>query len=111
MNTPAVINCKMCGDEFTRTSNSNKYCDKCKKRIKERKKAKKIYTCQCKNCGKIFDSKTKKDYCNTACEESYNQINKPVAKTVNGGKSLDEMAKLCRMEGLSYGQYLTKYGY
>ena len=38
--------CKCCGDRFVKTSNNQKYCDKCKREIKESEVKK------CDYCGK-----------------------------------------------------------
>lgn len=81
MKAKNIIICKECGKECVRTSNSQKVCVDCRKKVK--------YGQYCKS--------------------------EPQSTSKKGGRkkkalSIVEICELAKAEGLTYGQYVTKYG-
>ena len=70
----------------------------------------------CKGCGKEFEPKkgvTYQLYCSKECRKSNQPYYKPLKKrkVKNLGEDLAKINAKARAEGLSYGQYVAKYGY
>ena len=97
----------MCGAEFERKYFSQKHCsDKCRIKWSYSRRAKdniKTYTCEW--CGLLFDSDRKRKFCSDKCRLI--AYKKRKSKNDNG---LDQITKLAREAGLSYGQYVNKMG-
>ena len=113
--------CRWCGKEFTAKYNSSQYCSsECKKSknkamLKWSKKPN--YTIKCAWCGEIFSAGRKRKYCCYLCSlRGTGKIN-GIAKHQKGKHKIDkpftsieEVAKICGEQGISYGQYMTRYG-
>ena len=108
-----TVKCLCCGKEFVREHNAQKHCSaKCRIAWNTSKEAKakyniKMYTCSW--CGITFESPQKKKYCSDECRVlSYKgKRKKPKRQTA---LSIQEVSKLAREAGLSYGQYVAKMG-
>ena len=105
--------CPTCGQVFERTYNSQIYCSKKCKQINANKKGyvpttKPLKDMSCKWCGSVFQAAYKRKYCTTDCRDMANGKRKKQKEPV---KSLVEIAKLSRELGMTYGQYMAKYGY
>ena len=112
---PSIIkrNCVVCGKEFevptTRNGAKRKYCSaECRRKVLNEKQK---YARQhvCKFCGKLLPDGTTK-YCSMDCE--HKAINNGARKRGRPRKplSIGEICILARAEGLTYGQYVSKYG-
>lgn len=112
----AIKICACCGTEFEPRNNAVKFCSsKC--RIQKHKELHKLsvlrsfniskYTC--KQCGKEFKSKVKKDFCCAGCENIYAANRKE--RNRKNASEIVKLNDLARKEGLTYGQYMAKYGY
>lgn len=102
--------CPVCGKKFVKEKNAQRFCsEKCRKAYNRRKPENDTFKeYQCKWCGKIFKYDRKKDYCSDDCRLRANGRRKKSRKKAK--VSLEEIAKRCREENLSYGQYVAKYG-
>ena len=105
--------CLVCGKKFevptTRNGAKRKYCSaECRRKVLNEKKK---YARQhvCKFCGKLLPDGTTK-YCSMDCE--HKAINNGARKRGRPRKplSIGEICILARAEGLTYGQYVSKYG-
>ena len=105
--------CPCCGEEFeTKKSengnsrNAQKYCSpQCRKKYASR--AYELKDCTCRWCGKDFKAPKRRKYCSDECRLYANGRGKRKSKT---NKTLIEVAQLAHKEGLTYGQYVAKYG-
>ena len=110
----ATRNCKHCGKEFDTDKNSQTYCSvKCRKL--ERRKNARVEHAQtlpgiCAFCGAKFTGDRKKKYCCDDCRIRHNKRLKPKPRN-KPAQSIADINALARAEGLSYGQYVAKYGY
>lgn len=116
-------NCKLCEKEFMQRASNQIYCSmECKKKafegkykyVREKPQIKKYI---CHYCGKEFESERKKMYCSIKCRSKANSpyarkdefelttLLKPIHK-----KTLSEVARLATEAGLTYGQYVMRYG-
>lgn len=112
----AVKICPCCGVEFVAKNNAVKFCSpKCRIKTNNACRKKRVmryynvakYTC--KYCGKEFQAKVHRDFCSSGCENAYRANRK-----ANNNKNMKEIIRineLARNEGLTYGQYMAKYGY
>lgn len=114
----ATKNCRCCGKEFTPKINASQYCSKqCKRKSKvaqtEEWYKKHNYKLICAWCGETFFAKRKTKFCCTLCslmaKGKINGIARKPGKLVNKKpvKSIEEVARLSREAGLSYGQYMV----
>lgn len=104
------IVCPVCGKKFIKESSAQKHCsDKCRKVYHRKKPMGEILKeYKCAWCGKTFKYDRRKNYCSYDCRRKANGKRKNNRKKAN--VSLEEIAKRCREENLSYGQYVAKYG-
>lgn len=108
--------CKQCGKEFERGkgigNNARKYCsDKCRRKYWRDSDNRVKYhipkTCTCAWCGIVFEAEQKRSYCCYECRiASYR--GKSLRKS--NAEKIAKINQLARDEGLSYGQYVAKYG-
>lgn len=113
----AVKICPYCGEEFVARNNSQKFCSKaCSSKTYQVKRKQEIYdqvfnkrkyTCQW--CGKEFGSNIPREFCNYNCQVAYERKRKK--DSIKNAKELVTINELARKEGLTYGQYMAKYGY
>ena len=106
------MECLCCGKEFIRKKNAQKHCSaECRRKWNSGKEAKAKYypkTYTCGWCGIIFESEHKRKYCSDECRILSLAGRRKSRK--RPALSLEEVAVLSRKEGLSYGQYVAKYG-
>lgn len=106
--------CVACGKEFTPNRGKQIYCSaEC--RIKRNSNKRKIECTQrkfiCQYCKKVFVSKMKKKYCSFECCTKANTKTKTKTRrriTAFPSLSIEQINKLAREQGLTYGQYMTK---
>ncbi len=100
--------CLCCGEQFTTTSNFQKYCNEnCRQKYYYGLAKSKPKTYSCAWCGIVFDAEKKRKFCSDECRlQSYGRGK----KKKKADNSLSKIALLARKEGLSYGQYVAKYG-
>ena len=93
--------CKVCGQDFKKSKKSWVFCsDECRSKNKRKSNAKYEYECEC--CHQIFKSAIEgKKFCSERCRK----IGKK--KKI---MSIEEIAKAARKEGITYGEYVRKYG-
>ena len=109
--------CRECRHIFTTSVNSQMFCSaECRQKAYRKKKA--MPRARCPVCGRIFSiTDTRKKYCSAACRVGLDD-NKPQSGKsgiqgkvlVNTCLSLDEIAKLAREAGMTYGEYVAKNG-
>lgn len=102
--------CPVCNKAFI-GANCAKYCSaKCRKTAARKRKQKEVAEriLICAYCGATFQSAKKRKYCEL-CQEKNRRKRKP-RERVKPKLSIEEVAKLSREEGLSYGEYVKKYG-
>lgn len=109
-----IKKCAACGKEFTPNRGKQIYCSaKC--RIKQSNMREKLsaperkFTCQ--YCKKVFVSKMKKKYCSFECCTKANIKTKTKTRrrtTAFPSLSIEQINKLAREQGLTYGQYMAK---
>lgn len=102
--------CEYCGKEFETSCHNGKFCSmKCRdKAYKERKVRLGERTFYCELCGKAFESDRRRRFCTDECRRKAERGKKKSRKKPK--LSLEQVAKLSREEGLSYGRYVGKYG-
>lgn len=116
--------CKYCGKDMTiEFGNRKSFCnDECYKKFYGVKKAKLV---ACEMCGKPLTGQ-RRTYCSDECQkkskqsERYDEYKKPQATTYpvivkkrgrpKKSTTLAGINELARAEGLTYGQYVGKYG-
>ena len=102
--------CPRCGKEFETESNAQKYCSaKCRRAANRKPKPKKVEKYKCNWCGKEFLSARRKKYCRKECMLYANSRLKVRETKPKKVMSIEEVAKLSREAGLTYGQYVQKY--
>lgn len=103
--------CAICGKKFI-GGNSAKYCSKeCRiemgyRRIKERRP--KVFTCE--YCGMMFHGDRRNKYCSVECRRKADGGRNVKRKKKKTEMSIDQVAKLAREAGLTYGVYVAKMG-
>lgn len=105
--------CKYCGKEFTTDNHRQKYCTvECRDKAYKEKRFKPLGTrvFECEFCGELFEADSKRRFCTPECRLKYERGKRKPKKTKKPKLSLNQVAKLSREEGLSYGQYCAKYG-
>ena len=94
--------CVHCKKRFTTNQNAQKYCsEECK--IVANKQPKGIRTFVCEFCGSRFETDFKRKYCSVECRENAKRSASKCRKPKKPKLSLNQIAKLCREEGMSYG--------
>ena len=111
-----IMECPVCGNEFEKAG-AKKFCSaKCRKaRNKENiRKNHQVYKSpkrfECGWCGLFFESKKKEDYCCEECRQKGENRKRSRGRRTKNTLSIDAIAVAARKEGLSYGQYVAKYG-
>lgn len=109
-----IIKCPMCGKEFEKT-NAQKFCSAtCRKRYNTEKARKKYYTSvkifECGWCGLFFQSGKKEEYCCEECRQKGENRKRSRGRKSKNTLSLEAIAVAAHKEGLTYGQYVAKYG-
>ena len=130
---PHTRTCPVCGAEFVPKSNHQVYCgmlcrEEAARRRKAAKAAKKEYgKGTCPVCGEEFVKETgNQAYCSARCRQLLQNRQKAEARAAErrerqaakkaprrkkpGGQSAASIVREARKEGLSYGQYVAKYG-
>lgn len=114
--------CLFCGKEFLTDDNRKKYCNsECSAAFHAHKKSENHRQARegkrCEVCGKIIVSNRLRKYCSRKCaNKAKNLRNSVIPKSIEIKKSLkpklsiSEINSLARAKGLSYGQYVSKYG-
>ena len=105
--------CGQCGKVFVTTNHNQKYCSvECRDKAYKEKPYKPLGTrvFECEFCGELFEADAKRRFCTPECRRKAEQGKKKIRKPKKPKLSLIDVAKLCREEGLSYGQYVAKYG-
>ena len=105
--------CPVCKKVFI-GANCAKYCSaKCRKTAAKQRKQKEIVERRltCAYCGAVFQSAKKRKYCCEECQRrACGVLKRKPRERVKPKLSIEEIAKLSREEGLSYGEYVKKYG-
>ncbi len=102
--------CSYCNAKFTTEINSKKYCRKqCAVLAARKKRGIPNRKFLCLWCGQIFKAARKRDFCDVPCRNGYKkqlgiylkkETKIPVKITVN------DVAKECKVQGISYGKYV-----
>lgn len=106
--------CPICGKTFEVTEcfeNRRKYCSlDCRNKGYRKKREERTYY-YCKWCGEMLPKNSTHKYCSESCElkatrnSASGRTNK---KRKKKGLSIDEISRLAKAEGLSYGKYVLK---
>lgn len=86
---------------------------KCRKTAAKQRKQKEIAERRltCAYCGAVFQSAKKRKYCCEECQRrACGDLKRKPRERVKPKLSIEEIAKRCREENLTYGQYVAKYG-
>lgn len=104
--------CKSCGKSFTTNANARMFCNsQCAKAKKEKKVKQPIlwhYTCSW--CGCKFKAEKKRKYCTETCRALANGRGAYISKYKSNSKSIAQINEAARAKGLTYGQYVARYG-
>ena len=101
--------CKTCGKQFVSFSNGQKYCsEECRRAYYKQPLGKRTF--ECAFCGNSFEADARRKYCSAECRIKSEASAKKRSKRKKPKLSLNQVAKFCREEGLSYGRYVAKYG-
>ena len=101
--------CPICLKQFQTVKNATKFCSgECKAEFLKQSKKKK---CICAWCNKTFYTLRKKTYCTDVCRLYANaRLSQPVIKKNSKPKiSLNEVARLARECGMTYGKYVQHF--
>lgn len=104
--------CEWCDKPFEPTGNAQKFCSKnCARKAFNARMYNKEKVIVCENCGKEFTTFRRKTYCSDECRlMSYGRVKKQRKKEPPKPKlTLAQVNAMARAEGLSYGQYMTKF--
>ena len=105
--------CEYCGKEFKTTNHNQKYCSaECRDQAYKTRPSKPLGTrvFECEFCGELFKADAKRRFCTVECRRKAERGKKKQTKPKKPKLTLEQVAKLSREEGLSYGQYCVKYG-
>lgn len=115
------MKCINCGKTFKMKFRSNeKYCStECRKDFYKKKKARKCVICgaklegrQMKYCSAKCKNKNLMIYTTAQRKEDFEAMKPKAPKPRKKPRmSIDEIIVMANKEGLSYGQYVAKYGY
>ncbi|MBQ7900736.1 MAG: hypothetical protein IJ365_02075 [Clostridia bacterium] len=105
--------CPICSKEFETTRNAKKFCTEwCRKKANKKDDSSQLKKCVCTWCGGAFYSMRRKSYCSTTCRMLANgrcstpRAKKPAPPAV----SLEQAVALAHAQGMSYGEYVQKFG-
>lgn len=102
------VKCPECGKIFERRGSSHRFCCiECRKKATARELTKHLYY-QCVYCGIGFEKGRETPYCSDECKRKAE--GKPPKARRKKVLSIDEVVRLAKAEGLTYGQYIVKYG-
>ena len=102
-----IKECEWCGKEFVRRRNSQKYCSaKCRNANRNHRLYDEGKTCLI--CLKPLP-KGRSKYCSDECFKKIKTV--PKFTPTEKKSTIAEINAKARAEGLSYGQYMAKYGY
>lgn len=112
-NTPRLLKCPVCEENFLTVKNAQKYCSKkCKQRAKyeSNKKARlqNMVPNWCKVCGKPFTKERKSDFCSDHCEKLDEIRRKHALHRKKDGLTMEQALKLCKKYKCTYGQLMVK---
>jgi predicted nucleic acid-binding Zn ribbon protein len=101
--------CPTCGKEFYTDTNAKKYCSKkCQKKLVIKKEP--MRKCTCAWCGAVFTTPRRRTYCTEECRLFANgktrESRKPKPKKPLF--SLEQVARMAKEAGLTYGMYVQK---
>jgi hypothetical protein len=104
--------CPLCQNEFVTGQNAQVYCSaRCRRGMyaKQRREKQSSRKFTCAYCGVIFEADKKRKYCCEDCRLKMNgrRLAKPKARK-KASLSLEQVAKLSREAGMSYGEYVQK---
>ena len=108
--------CPVCGKEFERTHSAQVYCSRKCRQINANVKgyvpmSKPLKDMTCKWCGSVFQAAYKRKYCTITCRDIANgSVRQKPAEREEPKMTLEQIAVASREEGLSYGEYVRKYG-
>ena len=104
--------CPTCGEPFKVTEATSKYrtyCSlECRNKSYKKDGNEKIYH-NCEWCGKTLPQNCTVKYCSAECEVKATRKSAKKRGRKKKVLSLDEVSKLAKAKGLSYGQYVNKY--
>jgi len=108
------VECAFCSEMFETDKNAALYCSaRCRRQAtnKKRRENNANRAFKCAFCGKLFISSRKRKYCNEKCRlmASGRLLSKPRERK-KPTMTLEQIVSASRKEGLSYGQYVKKYG-
>ena len=103
--------CPECGKMFETEGKSRKtYCSvECREKHYAKTKKPKLYY-QCEYCGKVYEQGSTNPYCSDACKNMYSSGRAKNTGRKNKALSIVDISKLAKAEGMTYGQYVAKYG-
>ena len=105
-----AMECRNCGKVFVPQTNAQKHCSvKCRRQYNKLKAKVRYKTYACSWCGIVFEAEQRRKYCTKECRLlANNRLKKRKKKNVNVG--IVEVTRLANEAGLTYGQYVAKYG-
>ena len=102
--------CPYCSKKFPSEHNARKYCSRKCSGLASKKNQGKSRRCLCQWCGLIFTAKRKRKFCNIDCQCTYlsklGTIQMKVTK-IPVKITIEDVAKQCKTEGLTYGRYVS----
>ena len=101
--------CPYCNTRFSTEINSRKYCRKQCALLASRKKTTASKKCLCLWCGQVFKAARKRKFCNPSCRTGYkNQLGIYLKKEIRVPVkiSVNDVARECKTQGISYGKYV-----
>ena len=102
-----IKNCEWCGKEFEGKKGVQKFCSaKCRNANRRHLLCREEKTCVI--CYKVLP-KGRSKYCSDECFKQIKTV--PKFTPTEKKSTIAEINAKARAEGLSYGQYMTKYGY
>lgn len=116
---PRVLVCPVCGDEFAPTTANQRYCTKdCAAAARRAYQSRPAVELICPVCGKSFvKHHGQQKYCTPECrernekEDFYPDVPQYVCKSPGGNQGrIAAVAAQARAAGMTYGQYVSKYG-
>ena len=110
-----IIKCPLCGKKFERISGAQKFCSaNCRINYNRKKSNQKYYKSvkifECGWCGLFFQSGKKEEYCCEECRQKGENRKRSRGRKSKNTLSLEAIAVAAHKEGLTYGQYVAKYG-
>ena len=105
--------CEWCEKEFTTKHNAQKFCNaNCNRKAQNAKQYNAIKVCVCACCEKEFTTLRRRTYCSDECRLFADGRGKKERKKQKAAPKLTlaEVNARARAEGLTYAQYVAKYG-